>query len=53
VAVMVLLIGLGTILFRAPISLENTALAAPRNLTETLQHVQRADEAELPCCSGH
>jgi sulfite exporter TauE/SafE len=53
VAVMVLLIGLGTILFRAPISLENTALAAPTSLTETLQHVQRADEAELPCCSGH
>jgi hypothetical protein len=53
VAGMVLLIGLGTILFRAPISLENTALAAPSNLTETLQHVQRADEAELPCCSGH
>jgi len=53
VAVMVLLIGLGTILFRAPISLENTALAAPRNPRETLLHVQRADEAELPCCSGH
>lgn len=53
VAVMVLLIGLGTILFRAPVNLENTALAAPSNLTETLQYVQRADEAELPCCSEH
>lgn len=53
VAVMVLAIGLGTIFFRAPISLENVALAAPQNLTETLQHVQRADEAELPCCQGH
>ncbi len=50
VAVMVLLIGIGTLLFRAPIQLENTAVAAPRNLTETLQHVQQVDEVELPCC---
>jgi hypothetical protein len=47
---MVLLIGIGTILFRAPIQLENTAVAAPTNLTETLEHVRQADEVPLPCC---
>ncbi len=50
VAVMVLLIGISTLLFRAPIQLENTAVAAPQNLTETLQHVRQVDEVELPCC---
>lgn len=50
VAAMVLLIGIGTILFRAPIQLENTAVAAPTNLAETLEHVRQADEVPLPCC---
>jgi hypothetical protein len=53
VAAMVLLIGLGTILFRAPIRLESAAIAAPQNLAETLQHVQHVDEAPLPCCGEH
>ncbi|MCE2792878.1 MAG: sulfite exporter TauE/SafE family protein [Planctomycetota bacterium] len=50
VAAMVLLIGIGTILFRAPIQLENTAVAAPTSLVETLEHVQQIDEVPLPCC---
>lgn len=50
VALLVLLIGVSTIAFRAPVNLENTAIAAPGSVAESLEHVRNVDEVELPCC---